>query len=128
MNDLQLIDDSLARIGEGLYQQDASEDKRGMAVDLMNLAIDTWCSSTGLTKSAFADQSGLWRVYVTQNGHERTQTLDRYLKIETLPKRPKWHHVIQSVEFVLENCDRKSARKERLEALLVKFRNSLWHR
>jgi hypothetical protein len=64
-------------------------------------AILLWEEVTGLSKADFAESSGLWNVQMDPNGWRRTQTLDRYLSIEKMPKKPRIKSVINSVEFVL---------------------------
>ena len=53
-------------------------------------------------KATFAEASGLWKVQ-DEKGIQRTRGLDRYLEIETLPKRPNKQMVLRSIWFVLEN-------------------------
>ncbi len=96
--------------------------KKKAAVSAMNLALDLWMKTTGNTKADLAEQSGIWKVYVTCNGHERTQTLDKYLDINTLPKNPRWQNVVSTVDFVLLECEIASPKKANLEELSLKLR------
>ena len=43
-------------------------------------------------------------IYMNPNGWERTQTLDRYLTLSTLPKQPRRRVVIRTAEYVLKHC------------------------
>lgn len=50
-------------------------------------------------KIAFAQTSGLWRV-TNDGGTLKTRTLDKYLKLETLPQNPRYKTVGKSLEYV----------------------------
>ena len=121
-NNIHAIDNALAKIGKEVTITESSEDKPSMAVKMMNLALSTWCSTNGSDKNDFAKASGLWNVYSDRDGNERTQTLDRYLDLETFPKRPRWKQIMQSVYFVLDDTKLNPVQKEKLENLVVKFR------
>ncbi len=121
MDDLHSIDAALDRLGKDLLENKPPSDKRALAVELMNTALDIWCSTTGKDKSDFATLSGLWTVYMNRDGHQRTQTLDRYLSLETLPKRPRWKQIVRSVEFAIENGPLSAPKRDQLETLLLEF-------
>jgi two-component system sensor histidine kinase ChiS len=88
----------------------------------MTCALDYWTESTGLTKAELARQSKLWKIYTNLDGWERTQTLDRYLNIETFPQKPLWIKVLKTADFVLANGKALSPLRTRLEILLTKLR------
>ena len=88
----------------------------------MTRSLDYWAEDTGTTKIELAEKSGLWKVYTNLDGWRRTQTLDRYFNIQTLPRKPRRHQVIRTAEFVLAACDTESGLRERLEAALTKLR------
>lgn len=123
LDDLHSLDSAMAQVGRDLMDTGTLADKRELAVELVNLSLRCWCSATGATKGDFAAASGLWAVYVNHHGNQRTQTLDKYMHIDTLPARPRWRQVARSAEFVLESIDLTPSRKEQLEALLVRFTN-----
>jgi PAS domain S-box-containing protein len=70
-------------------------------VDTMKLAVECWKTTTGKRKWELAEESQLWKVYLDQ-GVFKTRTLDKYLKLDKLPKHPKWNRVIDTVEYVLK--------------------------
>ena len=86
---------------------------RRLLVDAMNLALEAWKQYTGKTKLDLADDSGIWNVYIDKST-PMTRTLDKYLSMERLPKRPRWRKVLQTIEFVLQHIPRESAEYERL--------------
>jgi len=78
------------------------EEFRAALVELMQLSVVCWKESTGKSKWQLADESGLWNAYLDQ-GVYKTRTMNKYLKITTLPKNPKWNRVLDTAEFVLVN-------------------------
>ncbi len=102
-----------------------AETLREVLVETMTSAIDYWEKVTGQSKFAFAEQSGLWRVYLDRSTLQ-TRTLDKYLRVETLPKTPRWRTVLSSIEYILEHChdaglerDHLIALRDRLQKLLT---------
>ncbi|MCJ2378685.1 response regulator [Vibrio sp. ZSDZ34] len=98
---------------------------REVLVETMTSALEYWEKVTGQSKFAFAEQSGLWRVYLDRSTLQ-TRTLDKYLRVETLPKTPRWRTVISSIEYILEHChdtglerDHLLALRDRLQKLLT---------
>ena len=87
-------------------------------VDLMNQTLHYWVESTGRTKADLAEESKIWSVYPDHNGWRRTQTLDKYLDIHTLPKRPRISQVLESAYYVLKTCRALSPRRDQLEAAI----------
>ncbi|ELU2536201.1 response regulator [Vibrio vulnificus] len=87
---------------------------REVLVDLMTHALDYWESVTGENKFTFAEQSGLWRVYLDRSTLQ-TRTLDKYMRIETLPKTPRWRTVLSSIEYILDHCKEQSPERTYIE-------------
>jgi hypothetical protein len=96
--------------------------KRKKAVEVMNEACSLWSACTKTSKAELADRSGLWNVYIDQDGWARTQTLDKYLNLETLPARPRWKVVAATADFVLSECDGPAAMRETLEKSLKELK------
>lgn len=97
---------------------------REVLVDAMTSALEYWESVTGQTKFAFAEQSGLWRVYLDRSTLQ-TRTLDKYLRPETLPKTPRWRTVLSSLEYILEHCNEQSPERTHIEGLRDKLQHLL---
>ncbi|MGL6258411.1 response regulator [Vibrio sp. WXL210] len=76
------------------------EAMRETLVEAMNCGLQYWEETTGRSKFSFAEESGLWRVYLDRSTLQ-TRTLDKYLRVETLPKSPRWRTVLSSLEFIL---------------------------
>ncbi|HDQ41868.1 MAG TPA: hypothetical protein ENN39_12700 [Desulfonatronum sp.] len=113
---LQAKEEALAH--ERSEVESSPQDKRLLAVRVMNLAVDCWLICTGTDKVELARQSGLWNVYMEKDGYCRTQTLDRYLSQSTLPVRPRWQKIHATAEFVLAACDENVPARTELELSL----------
>ena len=122
LQNLRAIDTALDQVSRSLSDDRDMEDRRRMIVETATLCLDYWAEATGTTKIELAESSGLWKVYTNLDGWERTQTLDRYLDIQTLPRKPRQRQVIQTAEFVLAACDTESDLRDRLEAALTRLR------
>ncbi|WP_419786557.1 ATP-binding protein [Pseudodesulfovibrio sp.] len=120
--DVRTLDLLLQKIGIHLQSRPEAGDKPSQAVEVMTLALDYWVESTGMTKADMAEQSGLWNVYMERDGYSRTQTLDKYLYRETLPRRPRWKKIFQTADFILANCKTPSPLRNALEEALTRLR------
>ncbi|WP_367988184.1 response regulator [Vibrio sp. NTOU-M3] len=97
---------------------------REVLVDAMTSALNYWESVTGQSKFAFAEQSGLWRVYLDRSTLQ-TRTLDKYLRVETLPKTPRWRTVLSSLDYILEHCKEQGPERTHIESLRDKLQHLL---
>nr|WP_239061054.1 7TM-DISM domain-containing protein [Desulfovibrio sp. JC022] len=95
--------------------EEKKPDKRDLAVRLMNESLECWEKCTGKSKADLASESGIWNIYFEKDGYARTQTLDRYLSIETLPERPRLKNIYATAEFVISNCSQKAESTAQLE-------------
>ncbi|MCG8038590.1 MAG: ATP-binding protein, partial [Candidatus Thiodiazotropha taylori] len=123
-NELKVIDSTLEQVGKALLPGDGLDDRRVLAVEVMKLSVAYWSETTGTTKIELAIASKLWKVYTNQDGWERTQTLDKYLSLDTLPANPRWKKVMATADFVLSSSDQPSSLRERLEPALAQLRLS----
>jgi len=88
---------------------------RRLLVDSMNDSIELWTQATGLGKIDFAEQSGIWRVYMDRSSLQ-TRTLDKYFLEETLPAKPRWRDVLRTGNYIIKyiNSLLDEQQKERL--------------
>ncbi len=119
---LAKIDNLLLQMEKTISGEDRELDKRKLGVRVMNLAIQAWETSTGKTKVDLARETNSWKVYMSKNGFERTQTLDKYLDSKRFPKNPRWNKVFQTADFVLLNSNSSLDLNSELEALLFELR------
>ncbi|XHF85414.1 response regulator [Vibrio sp. HN007] len=89
---------------------------RETLVAAMTTALSYWEHTTGKTKFNFAEESGLWKVYLDRSTLQ-TRTLDKYLRVETVPKTPRWRTVLSSIDFILEHCHEESGQRKELEQI-----------
>lgn len=125
LEDLKALDGLLQRLGDRLSRGDRTEAKRELAVSVMNLAVECWSTFTGTTKAELAEQSRTWNVYLEKDGYCRTQTLDKYLNLGTLPKRPRWRDIHATAEFVLANTDPDLPLHQNLARTLARLKDLL---
>jgi two-component system sensor histidine kinase ChiS len=122
IDDLRAVDRSLERMGMELAPELPEQEQRRLIVETMKLALDVWAEATQTTKADLARRTGQWAVYVNQDGWERTQTLDRYLSIDTLPAKPRLKKVLSTADFVLESCPAHTPLRRRFETALEHLR------
>ena len=120
--DLHAVDRSLARMCRELTPEAPGENPRQLIVEAMHLALDLWTETTLASKADLARRSGQWAVYVNQDGWERTQTLDRYLALHTLPARPRLKKVLLTGDFVLANAPADTPLRRRCAFALARLR------
>jgi two-component system sensor histidine kinase ChiS len=121
LEDLKALDELLRRLGTWLTANDKSGERRRQAVAVMRLALDCWTAAGHGGKVELAEQSRIWNVYQEKDGYCRTQTLDKYLDIATLPSRPRWRDIHATAEFVLANCDADISVCQRLAKALAEL-------
>lgn len=97
---------------------------RETVVNVMTAALACWEHELGLSKLAFAEQSGIWPVYIDKST-PTTRTLDKYLHIDSCPQKPRSQRVIDSAEFVLRKVDKPGPYRQKLLDALSLFRATL---
>lgn len=118
------VDNTYEQLNLTLFSQGINFDVKNSMVEVMRLSINYWMECTQLSKADLARRSGLWKVYTNEDGWERTQTLDRYLSLETMPKHPRRKKVHQTARYVLSNCQHKNALRHEVENALAQLRSS----
>ncbi len=103
--------------------QNHDDELRQCLVDTMSLSLSYWNQSLNKSKVELAEESQIWNIYFDANGSPRTRTLDRYLKISTLPKKPRWRDVLQTAYYVLKSCpDSSSSLRTELESNVTRLK------
>lgn len=115
-NQIKALEESLAQTYNPTKETEQKEQMRHSLVDLMCACVDTWELNTQTDKITLAEKSRIWRVSI-DNGRIRTRSMDRYLSINALPKKPRWRYVVRTAHYVLANCqlnekDRKGLTKQ----------------
>lgn len=102
LDKLSDIENLVSFIDEQLPTAINESEYRQQLVTLMRSALLTWEMTTQKSKIELAEESSIWAVSI-DDGRLRTRTFDRYLRIEQLPKIPRWREVVRTAYFVLSN-------------------------
>lgn len=123
------LEDSLEKETAGRKQAEAELYHirlRQTLVEVMTIALRCWKEATGKSKIDLAEESRIWTASVDSGGTYRTRTLDRYLKVGSLPPNPRSGDVMDTAYFVMSHCDgrpemsaRLANKIEMLETLMV---------
>ena len=113
------IEDLVNYIDEQLPTVSSEGEYRQQLVTLMRAALHTWEVTTQKSKIELAEESNIWAVSI-DDGRLRTRTFDRYLRLEQLPKIPRWREVVRTAYFVLSNPEIEPETRHALEAELEK--------
>lgn len=109
---------ALHREAEGRREAEAELARtrlRELAVEVMALSLRCWRQTTGKGKIDLAEESRIWTATLDSGGTYRTRTLDRYLRLQTLPPNPRFVDVVDTGYFVLNECPDGGELRERLE-------------
>jgi two-component system sensor histidine kinase ChiS len=120
VDELDVIDQTTVDIFAQLSANEIEFLLRQTIVEMMNNALSCWSESAGKGKIELAEESGIWRAYL-DNGTYKTRTLDKYLDIDKLPKKPRINDVLQTVEFVSRHCDQNRACLKPLQSAHTKL-------
>lgn len=118
------IEDLVNYIDERLPSVSSEGEYRQQLVTLMRSALHTWEVTTQKSKIELAEESNIWAVSI-DDGRLRTRTFDRYLRLEQLPKIPRWREVVRTAYFVLSNPAIEPETRQSLEAELEKTKTIL---
>lgn len=88
---------------------------RETLVEVLSLCLRVFKQSTGKGKVEFAEATRIWNASVDRNGTYRTRTLDKYLKLATLPSNPRHRDILDSAYVVLSQCSIDPDMKQLLE-------------
>jgi two-component system sensor histidine kinase ChiS len=73
---------------------------RPLLVQVMIQALQYWQQCTFRSKIELATDSAIWTVNL-DNSSPQTRTMDKYLHIDSIPKRPKVEDVVRTAHYVL---------------------------
>jgi two-component system sensor histidine kinase ChiS len=93
---------------------------RELLVSLSILAVQYWQQTTLKSKVDLANESGIWTVTLDR-GSPKTQTLDRYMSLSSLPRKANTEAVLRTVHFVLAASEQKTTIRNRLTAKLEAY-------
>ena len=82
------------------YQQQPNEERlKSLSAESLCFALVAWEKATNKNKIALAEMSGLWRV-TNDGGTLKTRTFDKYLKVGTLPKNPRYKLIAKTLRYI----------------------------
>ena len=99
---------------------DTPHDSRNDLVNALRLSIDLWEKYSHRGKAELAEESGIWRTYL-DGSTIKTRTLDKYLSIKSLPKKPRWRSVVRTANFIKAHCTLTPKEDEQLTQLTHKI-------
>jgi len=113
-------------ITDNLEEESIEMNIRALIVSAMTTALDAWEQETGKGKLELAEESMIWRIHLDQ-GSYKTRTLDKYLHLRTLPKNPRVRDVINTIDFILQQCTPEPTIQDKLNKDLenLKLLNNL---
>lgn len=124
MHKLHGIEDLVSFIDSQLPSVSDEGEYRQQLVTLMRSALHTWEVTTQKSKIELAEESNIWAVSI-DDGRLRTRTFDRYLRLEQLPKVPRWREVVRTAYFVLSNPAIETETRASLQKELEKTKEIL---
>lgn len=124
LDKLQQIEQLVSFIDEQLPSVSSEGEYRQQLVTLMRSALHTWEVTTQKSKIELAEESNIWAVSI-DDGRLRTRTFDRYLRLEQLPKIPRWREVVRTAYFVLSNPSIEPETRASLQTELEKTKTIL---
>ena len=87
---------------------------RPLLVQVMIQSLQYWQQSTFRSKIELAADSTIWTVNM-DNSSPQTRTMDKYLHIDSIPKRPKIEDVVRTAHYVLFHGKRNTDLRISLE-------------
>ncbi|MBF0225750.1 MAG: response regulator [Desulfobacterales bacterium] len=90
-----------------------------LAVDVMALSLRLWKQALKKSKIDLAEESKIWTATLDSSGTYRTRTLDRYLRINTLPPNPRFNDVLDTAYFVLSSSKTNEELKDKLSSRVI---------
>ena len=124
LDKLHDIEELVTFIDEQLPAISREGEYRRQLVTLMRSALHTWEVTTQKSKIELAEESNIWAVSI-DDGRLRTRTFDRYLRLEQLPKIPRWREVVRTAYFVLSNPAIEPETRASLQSELEKTKDIL---
>lgn len=82
------------------YQRNPNDEHlKCLAAESLCFVLAVWETVSNKNKIALAEESGLWRV-TNDSGTLKTRTLDKYLKVDMLPKNPRYKLIAKTLRYI----------------------------
>lgn len=103
IDELRSVNQVLNGVEGYLKDEHHTDEHLEVLVQTMSRSINYWETTTQKTKIDLAEESGIWKVHLDGSTY-RAKTLNRYLSLEKLPKKPRWNDVFSTAQYVLTHC------------------------
>ncbi|NRA25206.1 MAG: hypothetical protein HRU08_12200 [Oleispira sp.] len=80
------------------------------------MSVSLWKKYTNKSKVDLAEESGLWRIYL-DGSTVKKQTLDKYLSMKSLLKKPCWRSVVRTTNYIKSHCELSAEELQQLDRL-----------
>ena len=92
---------------------------RDLLAQTMQVVIECWEHCQGKDQISLAQESKLWGAYLDKtNGVWRSPGIRQYLSASSMPQRPRWRKVAQTVEFLQSQLSPDDPHRQQLSELL----------
>ena len=92
---------------------------RDLLAQTMQVVIECWEHCQGKDQISLAQESKLWGAYLDKtNGVWRSPGIRQYLSASSMPQRPRWRKVAQTVEFLQSQLSIDDPHRQQLSELL----------
>lgn len=95
-----LPSDPLRRAIDAYVLTNTVDNKARLCLEACKWMLYVW-EYNGQSKLELAENSGLWKI-TNDEGTLKTRTLDKYLRADTFPKRPRYRTVIKTLNYVAQ--------------------------
>ena len=96
-----------------------SKSMRDLLAQTMEVVVHCWEDCQGKDQISLAQESKLWGAYLDKtNGVWRSPGIRQYLSASSMPKRPRWRKVAQTVEFLQAQLPKDDPHQQQLSELL----------
>ncbi len=103
------------------FEGTIEERSRKLVLTIMTTALECWEDCTGKSRIELAQESGIWSVQL-DNGTYKARTLNKYLKLRTIPKNPRIKSIIDTADFVVKSCVLSTSHQHRLDSSVTQLK------
>ena len=114
IKELEKIDAIISALSSTVSVSLKEQEFRLSLVKLMQDCVNIWQRVTQKTVIDLAEESGVWRINI-DNGRLRARSMERYLDINKLPKKPRWREVTRTAYFILSHLELTESDRSDLE-------------
>ncbi len=120
ITELRNVDETIEKAVVALSPEEREDMFRKTLVETVVQSLELWMETTGKDKIELAEESGIWKVYLSQ-GTYQTRTLDKYLSLSRLPQHPRWKEAVRTARFVLKSHPEAHKLKDTLQSSLTRL-------